>query len=56
VPNAFSNGTTVASLNAEGRMELLILSAALAGSLGAAWAIQRTLLTVCLRAIDPHRR
>jgi len=37
-------------------MELLVLSTALAGSLGAAWAIQRTLLMVCLKAIDPNRR
>jgi hypothetical protein len=47
---------SVAPLNAEGVMELFVVSAALAGSLGVAWAIQRTLLTVCLKAIDPNRR
>ena len=37
-------------------MELLVLGATLAGSLGAAWAIQRAILEVCLRAINPGRR
>jgi len=37
-------------------MELLLLSATLAGSLGAAWAIQRAILEFCLKVIDPNRR
>jgi hypothetical protein len=37
-------------------MELLLLSATLAGSLGVAWAVQRTILGLCLQAIDPRRR
>jgi len=37
-------------------METLILSTTLIGSLGAAWAIQRALLGLCLKAIDPNRR
>ena len=37
-------------------MQVLVLSATLVGSLGAAWAIQRAILEVCLRVIDPNRR
>lgn len=37
-------------------MQLLVLSATLVGSLAAAWAIQRAILEVCLKAIDPARR
>jgi hypothetical protein len=37
-------------------MQMMIVSATLVGSLGTAWAIQRALLTLCLKAIDPTRR
>jgi hypothetical protein len=36
-------------------MQMLVLSATLAGSLGAAWVIQRALLEVCLKAITSSR-
>lgn len=36
-------------------MQLLILSATLVGSMGVAWAIQRAILEVCIKAIDPRR-
>jgi hypothetical protein len=37
-------------------MEILVVSAAVAGSPGAAGAVQRTILQVCLKAIDSNRR
>jgi len=37
-------------------MQLLVLSATLVGSLGAAWAIHRAMLELCLKAIDRGRR
>jgi hypothetical protein len=33
----------------------LLVSAALAGSLGTAWVIQRAILTFCLKAMAVHR-
>ena len=51
------NGTRVAGVGTEVTlMEALIVSAALAGSLGTAWMIQRAILMVCLKAIAPNRR
>jgi len=40
---------------AEVVMEILLLSATLAGSLGAAWAMQRAILELCLKAIIVKR-
>jgi hypothetical protein len=40
----------------EVKMQVLVLSATLVGSVGAAWVIQRAILEVCLKAIDPNRR
>jgi hypothetical protein len=40
----------------EANMQLLVLSATLAGSLGVAWVIQRAILEFCFRVIDPNRR
>ncbi len=37
------------------KMESLILSATLMGSLASAWIIQRAILTLCLKAIDRNR-
>jgi hypothetical protein len=37
-------------------MQMLVLSATLVGSLGAAWAIQRAILEVCLKAITTTRQ
>jgi hypothetical protein len=37
-------------------METIILAVTLAGSIATAWAIQRAILEVCLKAIDPNRR
>jgi hypothetical protein len=37
-------------------MDALVLSAALAGSLGTAWVIQRAILSLCLKALDATRR
>jgi hypothetical protein len=36
-------------------MQTVIVSVALAGSLGAAWAIQKALLELCLKAMDYSR-
>jgi hypothetical protein len=35
---------------------IIILTATLVGSVATAWAIQRAILEVCLKAIDPNRR
>jgi hypothetical protein len=37
-------------------MDALVLSAALAGSLGTAWVIQRAILSLCLKALVSTRR
>jgi hypothetical protein len=50
-------GPDLALLSVEGfAVENLIVSAALIGSLGTAWVIQRAILAVCVRVIDPNRR
>jgi len=37
------------------QMETLILSTTLIGSLGTAWAIQRAILGLCMKAISTRR-
>jgi hypothetical protein len=40
----------------EVNMQLLVLGATLAGSLGTAWAIQRAILEIFLKTIERDRR
>jgi hypothetical protein len=40
----------------EAAMETIVVGATLAGSLGAAWVIQRAILVVCIKAINTTRR
>jgi len=56
VPYAGKWKTACIEPDREVNVQLLIVSATLAGSIGAAWVIQRAILEVYIKAIDPHRR
>jgi hypothetical protein len=54
-PGTNWHGYCITTIGTMTQMETLILSATLIGSLGTAWAIQRAILGLCMKAISTRR-